>query len=200
MRKDTSRRRLLRLTGSVLGTGVLAGCLGSGSDNDGSGASPSPTTTAGGGGSTPTSTETATPTATETNSATPTDSPTPTPTPVPTVEQITVLLEGAPNGLQKYKIAVTTGGAGTIASVKPILISGDQFQIVGGGEGTSAVEARAADIVDNVGSFSEAKALFRVTYEQPVPEADLSMAVSSLVNDASESMNTDRVTISSGKS
>jgi hypothetical protein len=198
MTSDTSRRRLLRAAASAGAVGLLAGCLGGGSGNGDGGSSPSATATSGGGsdgsGGTPTPTDT--PTDSPTDSPTPTDTPTPTPTPVPTIEGVEVVLEGAPNGLQKYKLTVTSSGSGTIASVTAELLTGEQFQVVGGGEGTSAVEVRAADIVDSVGEFSETKVLFRLTYEEPVPEADLALSVSTLIDDASESMDTERVSLS----
>lgn len=170
----------------------LAGCGGTGGQ---SGTSSSVQTT----DSTPTQTASQTPTATETPTPTaspsPTPTETPTPTPVPTVSGVSVLLTEAPNGLRKYKLTVSTSGDGTISSVTPELLSGNQFQVTSGGEGSSAVAVRGADLVDSVGEFSESRTLITVDFEEPVPVPELTHSVATLVDDDGNQMDVNLVDV-----
>jgi PKD repeat protein len=117
--------------------------------------------------------------------------PTPVPTPGPGAETVvSVVLDGAPNGLQQYRITVS--GA-TVVSTEPDLIGGGLFQEVAGGEGETFVTVRAADLVQGVGAFTDTRTLFTVTFVGDVDVDDLTLTVEDLRDDGSADMDPGRV-------
>jgi len=146
-------------------------------------ASPTPESTASP-ESTTTPESTASPESTATESTT---------TPETTVTTVEIVLDGAPDGLQKYSLTLSTSGEGTISDIAPDLISGNQFQVTDGGVGASAVVVRGADLVGSVGETTESQTLLTVTFESAVPAGAVTGTVTELVDDNGEPFDTDRV-------
>lgn len=104
---------------------------------------------------------------------------------------VAVVLSGAPNGLQKYSCTVSSRGGGVIERIRPDLITGEQFQVVEGGNGSASATVRAADLAQEVGGFEGDRVLFSVMYDQPVSEVVLELGT--LTDDEGEEMSPERV-------
>jgi hypothetical protein len=104
-----------------------------------------------------------------------------------------VVIDGAPNGLQKYMCELSHTGETTISSVEAGIISGQQFQVVEGGTGSVGVIARAADLAGNVTGFEETRTLFSVEYDGSVSDVTLSVPV--LTDDDGTAISPDRVRV-----
>jgi hypothetical protein len=108
---------------------------------------------------------------------------------------VTVVLDGAPNGLQKYKCTVEHGGDATITEVSPGVVDGNEFQVAAGGTDQSTVTVRAADLTESVGSFEDARPLFSLTYSTAVTAESLAVSVPVRTDDGGESIARDRVRV-----
>lgn len=104
-------------------------------------------------------------------------------------------LDGAPNGLRKYSLTLSTSALVEIGSVEPRLVAGGEFQVVDGGSGAPTVTVRAADLSRSVGSFDGTETLVTVAFDGAVSRDDLDLAVATLVDDDGEPMDPDRVTL-----
>jgi hypothetical protein len=107
-----------------------------------------------------------------------------------------VTLDGAPNGLQKYRCTVEQDGDVPITAVEPELVDSDEFQVINGGVDSPAVVARAADISESVEAFEETRTLFAVTFGDTVDAQDLGLNVGVATNDEGESIPRDRLSLS----
>ncbi len=106
---------------------------------------------------------------------------------------VDVVLAGAPSGLQKYQCLVEQDGDAPITEVKPVLVGGEEFQVVNGGVKSASVVVRAADLSESVGSFEETRTLFTLTFGADVDPDALSLNVSTATNDDGESIPADRL-------
>ena len=104
-----------------------------------------------------------------------------------------VTLDGAPDGLQKYRCTVEQDGDAPITAVEPELVDGDEFQVINGGVDSPSVVARAADISESVEAFEETQTLFAVSFGGSVEAADLSLSVGVATDDEGESIPADRM-------
>jgi PKD repeat protein len=111
---------------------------------------------------------------------------------------VTVALDGAPDGLQRYSVNVSATNGASVSSVEPVLITGNQFQVEDGGTGQTYVVARGADITGNIGAFQDQRTLVEVTFDGDVSEEDIELSVRELTNDNGNAMDPNRVTFSVG--
>jgi len=83
----------------------------------------------------------------------------------------------------------------SITAVEPDAVSGNGFQIVGGGEGDSLVTARGADLANTIGSTSDQLVLYEVTFQGTVSSDDVSLTVHDLEDNNGDSIDTSGVTL-----
>jgi len=110
-------------------------------------------------------------------------------------------LDGAPDGLQKFKATIQATTSAVIADITPGVIDGEEFQIAAGGVGDSATTVRAVDLSGSVGSFSDQRPLVTVTFESAIPESDIDISTSQVTNDDGEAIPAERISLNgSGES
>lgn len=105
----------------------------------------------------------------------------------------TVRIDGAANGLQKYRCTVEQDGETQITAVEPNLIAGDEFQIVTGGVNNSEVTARAADLSESVEAFEGTRTLFTVTFDGTITAEDVNLRVGVATDDEGETIPPERL-------
>lgn len=108
-----------------------------------------------------------------------------------------VVVDGAPNGLQKY--AVELSAPATVEAVTPKLIVGPQFQVTEGGAGHRRVAFRGADFVRTVGAFEGKRTLAVVRFAEAVRFEETTLSVATLVDDDGTEMDHGRVRVDSGE-
>lgn len=104
----------------------------------------------------------------------------------------TVELSGIPNGLQRYRCTLSQDGEEPITAVDPVLIDGDEFQVVNGGVDSASVVVRAADLSESVGTTEESQVVFTVTFGGTVAPADVGLSVGVADDDDGASIPRDR--------
>lgn len=109
-------------------------------------------------------------------------------------DEVSIYLDGAPDGLRQYSINVSSDDGKTITELSPELIAGDQFQKAG--VGTSEINARGVDLAGGIGSFNDQRTLFKVAFDGPVNKDNVSVTVVELVNDNDNEMDHARVGLS----
>lgn len=185
----TDRPTRRRLLGAVAG-GLAAALAGCPDGNSTETQEPTPTGTA-----EPTATETVESTATETVRSTPTRTAEPTATPEPATT-VAAVLDGAPAGLRKYRLEISTDALVRITDVRPGLIDGAEFEVVSGGADEPAVAVRAADLSESIGSFDGTETLVTVVFSGDVARTQLDLTVPTLVDDSGAAMDPGRVSLS----
>ncbi|MGM0591076.1 MAG: S8 family serine peptidase [Halobacteriota archaeon] len=104
-----------------------------------------------------------------------------------------VVIDGAPNGLQKYNITIRLPETARIQSVEAGVIGGVGFEVYGGGPAFSYVTVRGVDIEQVVGALDQATPLLTLEIAGDVRESDVAVTVHSLTDDESRPMSTDRI-------
>lgn len=104
----------------------------------------------------------------------------------------TVAVSGVPNGLQRYRCTLAQDGEEPITAVDPVLVDGDEFQVVNGGVDSASVVVRAADLSESVGATEESRVVFTVTFGGTVAPADVDLSVGIADDDNGESIPRDR--------
>jgi hypothetical protein len=104
----------------------------------------------------------------------------------------TVAVSGLPNGLQRYQCTLSQDGEEPITAVDPVLIGGNEFQVVNGGVDSASVVVRAADLSESVGATEESRAVFTVTFGGTVAPADIDLGVGVADDDSGEPIPRDR--------
>jgi len=99
---------------------------------------------------------------------------------------VQVRLAGAPAGIRKYQCRVEQDGEAPITSIEPMLIDGDEFQVINGGVDSASVGVRAADISESVTAFEDTRVAFALTVDGDVTEDGISMTVPTATDDAGD--------------
>ena len=104
-----------------------------------------------------------------------------------------LVLDGAPNGLQKFEATISATNGGPITDITPGVIEGDEFQINSGGVGEIETTVRAVDLSGSVGTFSDKRPLVTVTFESEISESTVDVSTSQVTNDDGETIPQDRI-------
>ncbi|MGM0592421.1 MAG: hypothetical protein ACQETI_12500, partial [Halobacteriota archaeon] len=112
---------------------------------------------------------------------------------LPHSKTVSVVLEGAPDGLARYNLTVSSDGE-NLTDVEAGLVGGESFTVVDGGPGGTSVTVEAADDADAVGSFTDNQTLLTLTFEEKVTPGEVSLHVNELVDDGGVAMDDSRVT------
>lgn len=106
-----------------------------------------------------------------------------------------LVLDGAPNGLRKFKTAISATNGSNITDITPGVIRGDEFQINSGGVGETETTVRAADLSGSVGTFTDNRPLVTVTFESKISESAVDISMSQVTNDDGETIPQDRISL-----
>ena len=110
---------------------------------------------------------------------------------------VRVFLDNAPNGLRKFKSSIQSISDNTIEEITPGLINEDEFQVISGGVGETEAVVRAADVSENIESFSDQRLLVSFAFESEVQESNIEVSVSQLTNNDGESISKENIRIDS---
>lgn len=108
-------------------------------------------------------------------------------------QTVKLMLDGAPDGLQKFEARILSSSGKTITEINPGVIDGDEFQVVSGGVGNIEAEMRAADLSDTVGTFREQQLIVAVTFESEVQESRIDVSTSKVTNDSGDRISQEQV-------
>lgn len=108
-------------------------------------------------------------------------------------QTVKLMLDGAPDGLQKFEARILSSSGKNITEINPGVIDGDEFQVVAGGVGNIEAKIRAADLSDSVGAFSEQQLLVAVTFESEVQESRIDISTSNVANDSGNRISQEQV-------
>jgi hypothetical protein len=110
---------------------------------------------------------------------------------------VTVTLDSAPAGLQRFNVSVAGPSGSSITTVSAGVIDGTFFEIFSGGEGDSTVTARGVDLAERVGQSSDPVRLYEAEFEfaDTLERSDLTVTVTDLTTDNGTAMSENLLTV-----
>ncbi|XVH31196.1 hypothetical protein ACNS7O_12485 [Haloferacaceae archaeon DSL9] len=105
---------------------------------------------------------------------------------------VAVVVADSPDGVQKYTASISCAADAEIAAVESGRLE-RFFEVIEGGEGARFVRARAVDMTGEARHAADPTTLFTVRFADPVPVAEISLSVESLIDHAGERIGMERV-------
>ena len=111
------------------------------------------------------------------------------------LDRVEVVIDGAPNGLQRFGLTVSGPADAKIVRVESGLLGDDVVESVRGGRGHSSATVRGVDFADRVGAFDGRRTLVTVLVAGSAEPGAWSVEVGQLTDDAGGPIDAGRVRV-----